>query len=105
MRKVDRYARDVAHIVLEDIQRHVSDRLDDFTITQTDGTSAREIRIRELTTLNHDAAREFEDRIGSRVGSARLNRVVDLGLIETYFRGHSRVPAQAVSAQIALGDR
>src|SRR5579864_1708754 len=53
-RKIDRDARDVAHVILEDIQRYVSDRLDDLAVTQTDGTGAREIRIREFTALNHD---------------------------------------------------
>src|SRR5258708_38677023 len=104
MRKVDWDPRDVAHIVLEDIQRDVGDRLDDFTVTQTDGTGAREVRVRELTALNDDAAREFEDGIGSRVGRSRANRIVDFGLIQPDFRGHSRVPAQAVCAKVALSD-
>jgi hypothetical protein len=104
MRKVDWDARDVAHVILEDIQRYVGDRLDDFTVTQTDGTGAREVRVREFTALNDDAAREFEDGIGSRVGRARANRIVDFGLIQPDFRGHSRVPAQAVCAKVALSD-
>ena len=95
----------MAHVILEDIQRDVGDRLDDFTVTQTDGTGAREIRVREFTALNDDAAREFEDGIGSRVGRARANRIVDFGLIQSDFRGHRRVRAQAVRAQVALGDR
>ena len=57
-RKIDRDLRDVAQVILEDIQRYVSDRLDDFTATQTDGTGAREICIREFTALNHYAPRE-----------------------------------------------
>jgi len=94
----------VAHVILEDIQRYVSDRLDDFTVTQTDGTGAREVGVREFTALNDDAAREFEDGIGSRVRRARPNRVVDFNSTQPDFRGHSRVPAQAVSAKVALGD-
>ena len=104
MRKVDWDARDVAHVILENVQCDVGDRLDDFTVTQTDGTGACEIRVREFTALNHDAAREFEDGIGSRVGRARPNRVVDFNLTQPDFRGHSRVRAQAVSAKVALGD-
>ncbi|MGB6563370.1 MAG: hypothetical protein WBE69_12260, partial [Candidatus Binataceae bacterium] len=76
----------MAHIVLEDVQRDVGDRLDDFTVTQTEGTGAREVRVREFTTLNDDAAREFEDGIGSRVGRSRANRIVDFGLIQSDFR-------------------
>ena len=83
----------MAHVILEDIQRYVGDRLDDFTVTQTDGTGAREIRVREFTALNDDAAREFEDGIGSRVGRARANRIVDFGLIQSDFRSHRRVRA------------
>ena len=104
MRKVDWGARDVAHVVLEDVQRDVGDRLDDFTVTQTDGTGAREIRVSEFTTLNDDAAREFEDGIGSRISRARANRVVDFNSTQPDFRGHSRVPAQAVGAKVTLGD-
>src|SRR5580700_1417305 len=59
LRKIDWDARDVAHVILEDIQRYVGDRLDDLAVTQTYGSSVREIRIREFTALNHDAAREF----------------------------------------------
>jgi hypothetical protein len=105
LRKVDWYARDVAHIVLEDVQRDVGDRLDDFTVTQTDGTGAREIRVREFTTLNDDAAREFQDGIGPRVGRPRVNRVLDFSLIQPDFRSRGLVRTQAVSAQVALGDR
>jgi hypothetical protein len=81
----------VAHVILEDIQRHVRDRLDDFTVTQTDGAGAREIRVREFTALNDDAAREFEDSIGSSVGRARANHIVDLGLIQSDFRSYCGV--------------
>ena len=102
--EVDWEPRDVTHVVLEDIQRYVDDRLDDFTVTQTDGTGVREIRVREFTTLHDDAAGEFEDGIGSCVGRARANRIVDLNSTQPDFRGHSRVPAQAVSAKVALGD-
>jgi hypothetical protein len=93
LRKVDWDACDVAHVILENVQRDIGDRLDDFTVTQTDGTGAREVRVREFTTLNYDAAREFEDGIGSRVGRARANRIVDFGLIQSDFRGHCRVRA------------
>ena len=105
MRKVDWGARDVAHVVLEDVQRDVGDRLDDFTVTQTDGTGAREIRVSEFTTLNDDAAREFEDGIGSRISRARANRVVDFNSTQPDSRSHRRVRTQAVSAKVALCDR
>ena len=91
MRKVDWDARDVAHIVLEDVQRDVGDRLDDFTVTQTEGTGAREVRVREFTTLNDDAAREFEDGVGSGVARSRASCIVDFGLIQSNFRSHRRV--------------
>ncbi len=83
----------MTHVILEDVQRYVGNRLDDFTVTQTDGTGACEIRVREFTALNDDAAREFEDGIGSRVGRARANRIVDFGLIQSDFRGRRRVRA------------
>src|SRR5580700_2610039 len=51
LRKIDWDPRDVAHVVLENVERYVGDRLDDFTVTQTDGAGAREIRIREFTSL------------------------------------------------------
>jgi hypothetical protein len=105
MRKVDWDARDVAHIVLEDVQRDVGDRLDDLAVTQTYGSSVREVRVGEFATLNDDAACEFEDGIGSGIGRARANRIVDFNSTQPDFRGHSRVPAQAVSAKVALGDR
>jgi len=105
LRKIDWDPRDVAYVVLENVERYVGDRLDDFTVTQTDGGGAREIRIREFTALNHDAAREFEDGIGSRVGRARANRIVDFGLIQSDFRRYRCVRAQAVRAQVALGNR
>src|ERR1700731_643619 len=100
MRKVDWEARDVAHVVLEDIQRYVGDRLDDLAATQTDSSSVREIRVREFTTLNDDAAREFEDGIGSRIGRARPNRIVDFDSTQSDFRSHCRVRPQAVRAQV-----
>ena len=104
LREVDSDPRDVAHIVLENVQRDVGDRLDDFAVAQANGTGAREIRVREFTTLDDDAAGELEDGIGPGIGRARANRVVDFGLVQSDFRGHSRVPAQAVSAKVALGD-
>jgi hypothetical protein len=64
----------VAHVVLEDIQRDVGDRLDDFTVTQTGGTGAREIGVRDFATLDDDAAREFEDGTGSRFARSRASR-------------------------------
>ena len=93
MRKVDWDARDVAHVILEDIQRYVGDGLDDFPVAQTDGSCPREIRVREFTTLNDDAAREFEDGIGSGIGRARPNRIIDFNSTQPDFRGHSRVSA------------
>src|SRR5579862_1443417 len=105
LRKVDWNARDVAHVILEDIQRYVSDGLDDFAVAQIGRTRAREIRVRDFSALNDDAARKFEDGIGSRVGRARANCIVDFNLTQPDLRGHSRVPAQAVSAKVALGDR
>src|ERR1700730_2624311 len=74
LRKVDWDARDVAHVVLKDVQRDVGDRLDDFAVTQACNTSAREVRVGELPTLDDDAAREFQDGIGPRVGRPRANR-------------------------------
>jgi hypothetical protein len=58
----------------------------------------------EFTTLDDDAAGELEDGIGSGIGRARPNRVVDFNSTQPDFGGHSRVPAQAVSAKVALGD-
>ena len=104
-RKVDWDPRDVAHVVLENVQCDVGDRLDDFAVAQTAGTGAREVCVGEFTTLDDDAAREFEDGIGSGVGRARANRVVDFSLIQSDFRSHRRVRTQAVRAQVALGDR
>jgi hypothetical protein len=104
LRKVDWDARDVAHVVLEDVQRYVGDRLDDFAVAQTAGTRAPEVCVGEFTTLDDDAAGELEDGIGSGIGRARPNRVVDFNSTQPDFRGHSRVPAQAVSAKVALGD-
>ena len=46
LRKVDWEPRDVAHVILEDIQRYVGDRLDDLAVTQTYGSSVREVRVR-----------------------------------------------------------
>src|ERR1700736_3897334 len=105
LRKVDWDARDVAHVVLKDIQRDVGDRLDDFAVTQACNTGAREVRVGELPTLDDDAAREFQDGIGPRVGRPRANRVLDFSLIQPDFRSRGLVRTQAVSAQVALGDR
>jgi hypothetical protein len=104
LRKIDRDARDVAHVILEDIQRYVSDRLDDFAIAQTAGTRAPEVCVGEFTTLDHDAAGELEDRVRSGVGRARSNRVVDFNSTQSDFRGHRRVLTQAVRAKVAFGD-
>src|SRR5580658_4579447 len=104
LRKVDRDPRDVAHVVLENVQRDVGDRLDDFAVAHTGGTRAPKVRVGEFTTLHDDAAGELEDRIGSSVGRARPNRVIDFNLSQPDFCGHSPVSAQAVSAQVAFGD-
>jgi len=104
LRKIDRDARDVAHVILEDIQRYVSDRLDDFAIAQTAGTRAPEVCVGEFTTLDHDAAGELEDGVRSGVDRARSNRVVDFNSTQSDFRSHSRVLAQAVRAKVAFGD-
>src|ERR1700736_1103452 len=74
LRKVDRDTRDVTHVVLEDVQCDVGDRLDDLAVTQAAGSSVREVRVGEFATLNYDAAREFENGIGSGIGRARANR-------------------------------
>jgi hypothetical protein len=38
----------------------VGDRLDDFAVAQTAGTSAPEVCVEEFTTLDDDAAGELE---------------------------------------------
>src|SRR5207245_10782390 len=82
----------------------VGDGLDDFAVAQTAGTRAPEVCVGEFTTLDDDAAGELEDGIGSGIGRTRPNRVVDFNSTQPDFRGDSRVPAQAVSAKVALGD-
>ena len=71
MRKVDWDPRDVAHVVLENVQCDVGDGLDDFAVAQTAGTRAPEVCVGEFTTLDDDAAGELKDGIGPRVGDIR----------------------------------
>src|SRR5689334_14302277 len=99
LRKVDWDARNVADVVLENVQRDVGDRLDALAIAQAASPGAREVRVREFTTLDDDAAGELENGIGSGIGRAGPNRIVDLHSAQPDFRGHRRVPAQAVSAK------
>jgi len=73
-KKVDWYARDVAHIVLEDVQGDVGDGLDDFAVAQADGSSTREVCVGDFTTLNNDAAREFEDGVCPGLPRSRESR-------------------------------
>ena len=75
LRKVDWDPRDVAHVVLENVQCDVGDRLYDFAVAQTAGTRAPEVCVGEFTTLDDDAAGELEDGIGSGIGRARPNLV------------------------------
>jgi hypothetical protein len=105
LRKVDWEARDVAHVILEDIESDIRNRFDYFPVAQTDRSCAREVRVGELRALNDDAARKFEDGVGPCVARACADRISDFGLIQTAFRGHRRVRAQAVVAEVALGDR
>src|SRR5260370_25854921 len=105
MRKVDWYARDVAHVVLENVQCDVGDRLDDLAVAQAAGTRAPEVCVGEFTTLDDDAAGELEDGIGSGIGRAPPNRIVDFNSTQPDFPGDGRVRVQAVRAQVALSDR
>jgi hypothetical protein len=75
----------VAHVILEDIQRDVSDGLDDLPVSQPDRTGTREVRVRDFATLDDDAAREFEDGVGPGVARSRASRIVDFCLIQSDF--------------------
>jgi hypothetical protein len=71
----------VAHVVLENIERDVGDRLDDFAVGQADGAGVREVCVGEFPPLDDDIAREFEDGIGLLSGAlARIASSISAGL-------------------------
>jgi hypothetical protein len=83
--EVDRDARNVAHVVLENVKLDVSDRLDDLPVTNSRSTSAGQVFIGKFPTLNDNARGEFKDGISFQVRGASANCVVDFGLLSPIF--------------------
>ena len=95
----------MAHVVLKNVERDVSDRFDNFPVSQADRSGACEVRVGQFPALYDDAARELQDGVGPRVGRCCANRVVNFGLIQPDLRRYGRVLTQAVAAQVAFGNR
>jgi len=75
----------VTHVVLENVQHDVSNRLDNVAICQACRTCTHEVRVADFSTLNDNGARKFEDGISPRIGRACVNRLLDLRFAQSDF--------------------
>ena len=97
-------AGDVVDVVRENVQRDVGDGLDDVAVGQAGGACLLEVGVADFAALHHDAARELEDGVGLLGRGVGMTRVGDVFLREADFAADERVRAEAVAAQVALGD-
>ncbi len=97
-------AGDVVHVVREDVHHNVSDRFDDVAVGQTGCAHLLEVGVTDFAALHHNAARELEDRIGLISPGGGVAGVGDVLVCESDLAAEERVRAQAVAAQVALGD-
>jgi hypothetical protein len=97
-------ACDVVYVVREDVKRDVGDGLDDVAVGQAEGACLLEVGVADFAALQQDTAREFENSVGLLGRGPGMPRVSDIFLREADFATDERVGAEAVAAQVALGD-
>ncbi len=104
-RKVDDSAGDMVDVVAENVQRDMGHRFNDLAVGQPRPTCLVEARRPQLAPLHHNAVRELEDGIDSRIGGIGLSRLGEVLLGQPQLAADKRVRTKAICALIRLGDR
>lgn len=103
-RKVDDSACNMVDVIAENVQRDMGHRLDDLAISQPCTACLLKTCRSQFTPLHHDAVRELEDGIGSRISRFGLSRLGEVLLGQSQLAGDERMGTEAVRALIRLGD-